>query len=163
MYTHNNSNGESSARSEYGSDNNGDRNNRGRNDGYSNSHQSNADYDPIYQNKVRAGKRTYFFDIKEGNRGRYLVLTESKRNQDGYYEKHKLMFFPEDAEKLEEAFVEAFKELVVGREESGLQYAPGGELHNQQENTEDAPVVSNPISQPVDETSSLKDEFTIEL
>ena len=59
----------------------------------------------IFSKVVRAGKRTYFFDVKE-TRGleKYLTITESKRrfnNESGkfFYEKHKLFLYKEDFEK----------------------------------------------------------------
>ena len=60
--------------------------------------------DEIFSKSVRAGKRTYFFDVKS-TRGNdlYLTVTESKRryNDDGTfrYEKHKLFLYKEDFEK----------------------------------------------------------------
>lgn len=60
--------------------------------------------DEIYSKSVRAGKRTYFFDVK-ATRGNdyYLTITESKKrfNDDGkfFYEKHKLFLYKEDFEK----------------------------------------------------------------
>jgi uncharacterized protein DUF3276 len=54
---------------------------------------------------VRAGKRTYFFDVKSTRAGeQYLTITESKRrfnNEQGkfYYEKHKLFLYKEDFDK----------------------------------------------------------------
>ena len=49
----------------------------------------------IHSKAVRAGKRTYFFDVKATRRNDYyLTITESKKrfNRDGkfFYEKHKL-------------------------------------------------------------------------
>jgi Protein of unknown function (DUF3276) len=66
----------------------------------------------IYSKRVRAGKRTYFFDVKS-TRGNdyYLTITESKRRyrDDGFsYEKHKIFLYKEDFEK----FVEALRETV---------------------------------------------------
>ena len=58
----------------------------------------------LYSNAVRAGKRTYFFDVKS-TRGNdlYLTITESKRRyaDDGnfHYEKHKLFLYKEDFDK----------------------------------------------------------------
>lgn len=65
----------------------------------------------IYSNRLRAGKRTYFFDIKatKGN-DYFLTITESKKRfkQDGfYYEKHKIFLYKEDLEKFSEALLEA--------------------------------------------------------
>jgi hypothetical protein len=66
----------------------------------------------IYSKRVRAGKRTYFFDVKS-TRGNdyYLTITESKRRyrEDGFsYEKHKIFLYKEDFQK----FVEALNETV---------------------------------------------------
>lgn len=66
----------------------------------------------IYSQRVRAGKRTYFFDVKATrSKDYYLTITESKRRykEDGYfYEKHKIFLYKEDFDK----FVEALKETV---------------------------------------------------
>lgn len=59
----------------------------------------------IYSKAVRAGKRTYFFDVKATRSDEYyLTITESKRrfsNEDGkfFYEKHKLFLYKEDFDK----------------------------------------------------------------
>ena len=59
----------------------------------------------VYSKAVRAGKRTYFLDVKEMKSGdRYLTITESKRkfaDEQGkfIYEKHKIFLYSEDFEK----------------------------------------------------------------
>lgn len=59
----------------------------------------------IFSRAVRAGKRTYFFDVKATRSDEYyLTITESKRrfnNEQGkfFYEKHKLFLYKEDFEK----------------------------------------------------------------
>ncbi|MBX9853127.1 MAG: PUR family DNA/RNA-binding protein [Cytophagaceae bacterium] len=66
----------------------------------------------IYSQRVRAGKRTYFFDIKSTrSNDYYLTITESKRRfkDEGYfYEKHKIFLYKEDFDK----FLEALKGTV---------------------------------------------------
>ena len=61
----------------------------------------------IYSERVRAGKRTYFFDIKATrSNDYYLTITESKRRykEDGFtYEKHKIFLYKEDFEKFQNA------------------------------------------------------------
>ena len=61
----------------------------------------------IYSKRVRAGKRTYFFDVKATrSNDYYLTITESKRRykEDGYfYEKHKIFLYKEDFDKFVEA------------------------------------------------------------
>ena len=65
--------------------------------------------DEIFSRAVRAGKRTYFFDVKSTRKGEYyLTITESKRkfnNDQGkfYYEKFKLFLYKEDFEKFKNA------------------------------------------------------------
>jgi len=70
------------------------------------------DRNEIFSKRVRAGKRTYFFDIKATrSNDYYLTITESKRkyNDDGFsYEKHKIFLYKEDFVK----FVEALNETV---------------------------------------------------
>lgn len=67
----------------------------------------------VYSKPVRAGKRTYFFDVKttKGNNDYYLTITESKRrtNQDGsyVYDKHKIFLYKEDFDKFQEGLEDA--------------------------------------------------------
>ncbi len=65
----------------------------------------------IFSKTIRAGKRTYFFDVKSTrNDEYYLTITESKRkfldNGNFRYEKHKLFLYPEDFEKFSESLEE---------------------------------------------------------
>ena len=58
----------------------------------------------IHSKVVRAGKRTYFFDVKSTrNEEFYLTITESKKrfedNGNFHYEKHKIFLYKEDFEK----------------------------------------------------------------
>jgi hypothetical protein len=68
----------------------------------------------IFSKAVRAGKRTYFFDVKATRRNDYyLTLTESKKrfNRDGrfYFEKHKIFLYKEDFDKFWEGLSEAIE------------------------------------------------------
>lgn len=67
----------------------------------------------IYSKAVRAGKRTYFFDVKSTRRDEfYLTITESKKRfeQDGnfHFEKHKIFLYKEDFEK----FIDGLQEVI---------------------------------------------------
>jgi hypothetical protein len=70
------------------------------------------DREEYFSKKVKAGKRTYFFDVKATrSNDYYLTITESKRKvkDDGFlYEKHKIFLYKEDFGK----FVEALQEAV---------------------------------------------------
>lgn len=72
-----------------------------------------AGREEIHSKAVRAGKRTYFFDVKATRRNDYyLTITESKKrfNRDGkfFYEKHKLFLYKEDFDK----FSDSLKEII---------------------------------------------------
>ncbi|AGY53942.1 hypothetical protein BRDCF_p1315 [Bacteroidales bacterium CF] len=67
--------------------------------------------DDVYSKPVRAGKRTYFFDVKATkNNDYYLTITESKRrlDRDGrfVYDKHKIFLYKEDFEKFSQGLEE---------------------------------------------------------
>lgn len=67
----------------------------------------NVEREEIFSKAVRAGKRTYFFDVKATRRNDYyLTITESKKryNKDGryFYEKHKIFLYKEDFDKFSE-------------------------------------------------------------
>lgn len=66
----------------------------------------------IYSKRVRAGKRTYFFDVKSTrSNDYYLTITESKKRykDDGFtYEKHKIFLYKEDFKK----FIDALEETI---------------------------------------------------
>ena len=70
------------------------------------------DKEEIFSKKVKAGKRTYFFDVKSTrSNDYYLTITESKRRMDGdnfSYEKHKIFLYKEDFNK----FVKGLSEVV---------------------------------------------------
>ena len=80
--------------------------------------------DDVYSKPVRAGKRTYFFDVKatKGN-DYYLTITESKRRieRDGryVYDKHKIFLYKEDFDKFSEGLQE-----VIGYIRERLPEAP---------------------------------------
>ena len=64
--------------------------------------------DEIFTKRVRAGKRTYFFDVKstKSEKDFYITITESKRVGETDYEKHKLFLYKEDFEKFRDALAE---------------------------------------------------------
>jgi hypothetical protein len=60
----------------------------------------------LYSEQISAGKRTYFLDIKQSTKGnKYLVITESKKVDDGKFERHSVMIFEEDIEKFATSFM----------------------------------------------------------
>jgi hypothetical protein len=77
--------------------------------------QKNNNREEIYSEKVKAGKRTYFFDVKSTrSNDYYLTITESKKrfnkDDEGFtYEKHKIFVYKEDFNK----FLEALNNTVT--------------------------------------------------
>jgi hypothetical protein len=70
----------------------------------------------VYSKAVRAGKRTYFFDVKSTRKNDlYLTITESKKrfsdNGDHFYEKHKLFLYKEDFDKFIDGLQDTIDEI----------------------------------------------------
>ena len=64
--------------------------------------------DELFTKRVRAGKRTYFFDVKatKSEQDFYITITESKRVGEDEYEKHKIFLYKEDFDKFKDALTE---------------------------------------------------------
>jgi len=79
------------------------------------------DREEIFSRTVRAGKRTYFFDVKATISDEfYLTITESKRrfnNEQGrfFYEKHKLFLYKEDFEKFITGLSDTMEFIKTGK------------------------------------------------
>ena len=70
------------------------------------------DREEIFSKVLRAGRRTYFFDVRSTKAGDYyLTLTESKKftNDDGsfHYKKHKIYLYKEDFKDFHEMLAKA--------------------------------------------------------
>lgn len=82
----------------------------------------NQERDEIFSKAVRAGKRTYFFDVKSTKKNDfYLTITERKRryDQDGTFqiEKHKIFLYKEDFEKFSEGLAEVVEYIKTNHKE----------------------------------------------
>jgi hypothetical protein len=99
------------------------------------------DKEEIFSRTVRAGKRTYFFDVKATiAEERYLTITESKRrfnNEQGkfFYEKHKLFLYREDFEKFINGLNDAIEFIQTGKAPERVEPEPE-ENHDTTENPE---------------------------
>ncbi len=101
----------------------------------------------IHSKVVRAGKRTYFFDVKSTrNEEFYLTITESKKrfedNGNFYFEKHKIFLYKEDFEK----FAECLQEII-------------GYINENQAETFSEEKTLNPTPQEEPEASYTKVDF----
>ena len=85
----------------------------------------------IFSKVLRAGRRTYFFDVRSTKAGDYyLTLTESKKftNEDGsfHYKKHKIYLYKEDFtefsnilnEMTDDVISEKGEEVISGRHQT---------------------------------------------
>jgi len=71
----------------------------------------------IFSKVVRAGRRTYFFDVRSTKAGDYyLTISESKKftNDDGtfYFKKHKIYLYKEDFENFSNTLGEMTKYII---------------------------------------------------
>jgi hypothetical protein len=85
----------------------------------------------IFSRAIRAGKRTYFFDVKTTVENEaYLTITESKRrfNDQGkfFYEKHKLFLYKEDFDKFRNGLSDVIEFIRTGK----IPVLPEGEAYN---------------------------------
>ncbi len=111
----------------------------------------------IYSKVLRAGRRTYFFDVRSTKAGDYyLTITESKKftHEDGsfHYKKHKIYLYKEDFEAFRENMDEMMDyiienkgtEVISERHQSDFKRdaTEGFENENASENinTEDSPT-----------------------
>lgn len=101
----------------------------------------------LYSQAISAGKRKYFFDVKETRGGdKFIVIAESRKlfdNNTGnfYYEKNKMFLYKEDFEKFQKGLSNAFHfietgeipEPVVSEHEF---FAPQEEIHTEVSNND---------------------------
>ena len=76
-------------------------------------------HEEIFSKVLRAGRRTYFFDVRETKAGDYyLTITESKKfvNDDGtfYYKKHKVYLYKEDFNEFK-SFLEETTNFIIDK------------------------------------------------
>ncbi len=97
----------------------------------------------IHSKVIRAGKRTYFFDVKSTrNDEYYLTITESKRkfsdNGRFQYEKHKIFLYKEDFEKFADSLEEVISFIRTNQPEND-------EVVGKSEEKEEVTVEEEPV------------------
>ncbi|WP_340063684.1 PUR family DNA/RNA-binding protein [Ascidiimonas aurantiaca] len=78
--------------------------------------------DEIFSKVLRAGRRTYFFDVRATKAGDYyLTITESKKftHEDGsfHYKKHKIYLYKEDFESFKSILAEMTDYVISNKGE----------------------------------------------
>ena len=79
--------------------------------------QNDYNAEEIFSKALRAGRRTYFFDVRSTKAGDYyLTISESKKftNEDGtfYFKKHKIYLYKEDFQNFSENLAEMTKYII---------------------------------------------------
>ena len=86
---------------------------------------NNDQHGDVFSKAVRAGKRTYFFDVRSTrNNDYYLIICESKRKspegvERPFFEKHKIFLYKEDFDKFVEGLQEAIDHIKVNYPDAG--------------------------------------------
>ena len=110
----------------------------------------------IFSKVLRAGRRTYFFDVRSTKAGDYyLTLTESKKftNDDGsfHYKKHKIYLYKEDFKEFSEILNEMTdyiisekgEEVISERHQKDFKKEENHETNNEEDNEDSKDDSSN--------------------
>jgi len=90
----------------------------------------NQDKNEVLSRAVKAGKRTYFFDVKSTKTEElYLTITESKRKFNAetgtfFYEKHKVFLYKEDFDKFQNALSGVIDFIRTGKVPEDTMFEP---------------------------------------
>lgn len=122
----------------------------------------------IFSKVLRAGRRTYFFDVRETRAGDYyLTITESKKftNEDGtfYYKKHKIYLYKEDFDDFNSSLNETFdfiiekkgKEVISDKHDKDFESKKKDETSK--EDTEDTEDTKDKDAKKSDDVDTSKD------
>jgi hypothetical protein len=118
-----------------------------------------TDKEEIYSKVLRAGRRTYFFDVRATKAGDYyLTVTESKKftNDDGsfHYKKHKIYLYKEDFSEFKDILIEMTDYIFNEKGEEVI-----SERHQKDFKREDDDFVEQEAKTPEDRKTG-KDSFT---
>jgi hypothetical protein len=107
-----------------------------------------VEQEEIYSQVLRAGRRTYFFDVRETKAGDYyLTITESKKftHDDGsfHYKKHKIYLYKEDFSEFSEILNKATdfivsekgQEVISERHQKDYHKPSEGEINDSEESS----------------------------
>lgn len=116
----------------------------------------------IFSKVLRAGRRTYFFDVRATKaRDYYLTITESKKftNEDGsfYYKKHKIYLYKEDFNEFNEILAEMTSYIINEKGEEVI-----SERHQRDFKKEEKPeeIVVDETPKKDEEESTSPESFT---
>ena len=98
--------------------------------------------DEIYSKALRAGRRTYFFDVRSTKAGDYyLTVTESKKftEEDGtfHFKKHKIYLYKEDFNEFKNILDEMTDYIISEKGEEVISEKHQKDFKKEDENVED--------------------------
>jgi hypothetical protein len=122
--------------------------------------QKDYNVEEIFSKAVRAGRRTYFFDVRETKAGDYyLTITESKKftNEDGtfYYKKHKIYLYKEDFPEFNSSLKETCDYIIENKGEEVISEKHDKDYVSKKENNDTSDYESK---EPVKEEEKLVEE-----
>ncbi len=115
----------------------------------------------LFSHPVRAGKRTYFFDVK-ATRGQdlYMTITESKRRfeDDGsvHYQKHKIFLYREDFANFEHGFIAAVDKIQELMATGNYRDPMAERLAEEQQQTSSPDQASNDVAHDASDHESVE-------
>jgi len=118
------------------------------------------DAEDIFSKILRAGRRTYFFDVRSTKAGDYyLTISESKKftNEDGtfYFKKHKIYLYKEDFEGFSSLLEEMTKYII---DEKGLEVI--SEIHQKDFKREEFTSETDKSDKSISNEKDEKENFT---
>ncbi len=126
------------------------------------SNQYTMEQEEIFSKVMRAGRRTYFFDVRATKAGDfYLTITESKKftNDDGsyHYKKHKIYLYKEDFSEFQETLDEMINYIIDQKGEEVI-----SERHQKDYKKDEMEDEADEVSTPAEATSDTSTFTDIE-
>ena len=125
--------------------------------------QKDYNVEEIFSKALRAGRRTYFFDVRETKAGDYyLTITESKKftNEDGtfYYKKHKIYLYKEDFAEFNSSLKETCDYIIENKGEEVISEKHDKDFESKKENKEVVKPKSEESENVIDEEEIVEEE-----
>ena len=122
--------------------------------------QKDYNVEEIFSKAIRAGRRTYFFDVRETKAGDYyLTITESKKftNEDGtfYYKKHKIYLYKEDFTEFNSSLKETCDYIIENKGEEVISEKHDKDYVSKKENNE---PIDSKSKEPINEEEKSVEE-----
>ena len=119
-----------------------------------------VEQEEIFSKVLRAGRRTYFFDVRSTKAGDYyLTITESKKftNDDGsfHYKKHKIYLYKEDFSEFKEILAEMTDYILAEKGEEVI-----SERHQKNFKKEEFKTVEASTEETIEEKPASTESFT---